>query len=168
VASFDNGVLELDLTAASPEQDSMMQIDAPFELDSASATTLGVSTIVPGTYTASYDHNAYGTFSVQARSAGVASVAIEQTAGTIGAARALPNPTSGTTTIGFTLGRTSPVTVTLLDARGSQIARLLDAPSMEAGRQTVGFDAGTLPSGVYYYTIRSLSGVETGSVVVTR
>ena len=83
-------------------------------------------------------------------------------------ATAQPNPTSGMTTIGFALKRPGTVTAILADATGREVARLHDGGMMEAGIQSIGFDASTLPAGLYFYTIRTATGVQSGSVVVTR
>jgi hypothetical protein len=59
-----------------------------------------------------------------------------------------PNPFNATTTIRFGLPERSHVTLTVYDLLGQEVARLADG-IREAGRSTVVWDAGALPSGLY-------------------
>ncbi|MEO5931337.1 MAG: T9SS type A sorting domain-containing protein, partial [Candidatus Kapaibacterium sp.] len=146
-----NGTFDVQLLDRSPEQDSTIHIDNALELDSATAAALGVTTILPGEYPISYDSNANGNLHIRGRSAGTNGVATASAAN--GAAIALPNPVGGTGTIRFTVRKSGPVTVTLTDANGRQVARLLNGRTMEAGNGEVNFNAAGLPSGSYYFSI---------------
>lgn len=65
-----------------------------------------------------------------------------------------PNPFNPTTTIRFTLAKTSNVTLTVFNILGQKIATLLDG-RMNAGAQAVQFDASRLSSGVYIYRLEA-------------
>ncbi|MDB5033343.1 MAG: hypothetical protein JWQ98_584 [Chlorobi bacterium] len=159
-----NGTFDVQLLAHSPEQDSTIHIDDALVLDSATAAALGVTTIVPGEYPISYDSNANGNLHIRGRSAGTNGVSISSTA--TGAAIALPNPVGGTGSIRFTVRKSGPVTATLTDLNGREVARLLNGRTMEAGNGEANFNAATLPSGIYYFSISTAGGIETGSMIV--
>ncbi len=64
-----------------------------------------------------------------------------------------PNPFNPSTQIQFDLPHASVVTLKVFNLLGQEIATLVDHSSMEAGYQTVRFDASRMPSGVYLYRI---------------
>jgi hypothetical protein len=64
-----------------------------------------------------------------------------------------PNPFNPTTNIEFDLAEASVVTLKIYNTLGQEIATLLNGAWMEDGSQSVEFDAGNLPSGVYFYRI---------------
>jgi Spy/CpxP family protein refolding chaperone len=63
-----------------------------------------------------------------------------------------PNPFNPTTEIRFTLPAASQVTLSVYDAQGREVAKLLDS-RLDAGSHQATFDATSLPSGVYLYQI---------------
>ncbi len=65
-----------------------------------------------------------------------------------------PNPFNPSTTIKFTLPKTSNVTLTVFNILGQKVATLFDGP-MNAGVQAVQFDATMLSSGVYIYRLEA-------------
>ncbi|KAB2923663.1 MAG: T9SS type A sorting domain-containing protein [Bacteroidetes bacterium] len=67
-----------------------------------------------------------------------------------------PNPFNPATTIRFSVGgnETVPVSLTVYDAIGRDVAALLRSP-LTPGDYTVRFDAAHLPTGVYYYRLTS-------------
>ena len=65
-----------------------------------------------------------------------------------------PNPFNPTTQISFEIPRSTHVQLLVFDALGREVARLINT-SLEAGSHTVDFDAANLPSGMYFYTLRS-------------
>ena len=60
---------------------------------------------------------------------------------------AYPNPFNPTTTIEFALPEAGSVRLAIYDVNGRQVQSLADAPCTFAGRHTLTFDAGHLPSG---------------------
>ncbi|MBL0176846.1 MAG: VWA domain-containing protein [Ignavibacteria bacterium] len=73
----------------------------------------------------------------------------------------LPNPFSSVTTIQFEVPTSQHVRLSIHDALGRQVAELVN-DTREAGRHTVRFDAGALPSGTY------LCRYEAGGVTMQR
>jgi hypothetical protein len=65
-----------------------------------------------------------------------------------------PNPFNPTTTISFTLPEASHVRLSVYNMLGQEVARLVDAVR-ESGAHQARFDASTLPSGMYVYTIEA-------------
>jgi hypothetical protein len=63
-----------------------------------------------------------------------------------------PNPFNPTTTINFNLAKTSDVKLTVYNMLGQKVMTLVDS-HMNAGQQTVKFDASKLTSGVYFYRL---------------
>jgi hypothetical protein len=63
-----------------------------------------------------------------------------------------PNPFSGRTVIAFALAGEERVQLTVHNALGMEVARLVDG-RRSAGRHAVTFDASALPSGRYFYRL---------------
>lgn len=64
-----------------------------------------------------------------------------------------PNPFNPYTTIEFELVEPSIVTLIIYNSLGQEITKLLDNEEIEAGRNSVTFDASNLASGVYFYKL---------------
>jgi hypothetical protein len=71
-----------------------------------------------------------------------------------------PNPFNPTTTIQYTLPVAGHVTLTISNLLGETVATIVDS-GQPAGQNAVRFDAAGLPSGLYFYTLRSGALVET-------
>ena len=78
-----------------------------------------------------------------------------------------PNPASPDATISFTLSRASHVSLRVFDARGREIAVLLDE-DRNSGRHDIVFEGGDLNSGVYFYRLKVGDIVETGELILLR
>ncbi|RQW03032.1 T9SS C-terminal target domain-containing protein, partial [candidate division KSB1 bacterium] len=65
-----------------------------------------------------------------------------------------PNPFNPTTNITYSIAKMSPVTLTVYNLMGEQMATLVDEVK-PAGEYTVTFDASSLTSGVYLYTLQA-------------
>jgi hypothetical protein len=65
-----------------------------------------------------------------------------------------PNPFNPTTRIAFDLVEGNPVTLMVYDVSGRSAAILLNNTPCTTGSHEVVFDAGSLPSGVYFYAIK--------------
>ncbi len=72
-----------------------------------------------------------------------------------------PNPFNPTTIIGYDVPRRSLVSLVVYDVLGRRIETLVNGQK-QAGHYQVTFDADNLPSGVYFYTLR------TGNSIVTK
>jgi len=65
-----------------------------------------------------------------------------------------PNPFNPSTTIGFSIPEASDVKIEIYNVLGQRIGVLLDE-FRDAGRHSVVWDAGNIPSGVYFYRIKT-------------
>ncbi len=68
--------------------------------------------------------------------------------------KAYPNPFDHSTQISFSISEASNTSIIIYDAQGKAIQRLIDNESKEAGTHEIIFDASTLKSGVYFYTVQ--------------
>ncbi len=69
-----------------------------------------------------------------------------------------PNPFNPTTAINFGLKENSIVSLKIYNTLGQQVATLLDNQQIDAGNQSVEFDASKLSSGIYFYRL-SVEGI---------
>ncbi|NUO19810.1 T9SS type A sorting domain-containing protein [bacterium] len=65
-----------------------------------------------------------------------------------------PNPFNPTTAISFDVPEASDVTLTVVNALGIEVAKLVNG-RVEAGSHTVQFDASGLPTGIYFYVMKA-------------
>lgn len=79
-----------------------------------------------------------------------------------------PNPSKGISTLSYTLATPATVTLIVTDARGHEVARLVDAARQDAGLHDLRFDAAGLPSGSYYWTLTTDGVQKTQSMVIAR
>ncbi len=65
-----------------------------------------------------------------------------------------PNPFNPTTTIDFSLAKSDKVSLRVYDLAGREVAKLIDG-ELIAGYHSVEFDASSLTSGLYFYTLQT-------------
>lgn len=65
-----------------------------------------------------------------------------------------PNPFNPTTHISFQLPDAGPVTLNIYDLTGRRVQQILPG-TVQSGRHTILFDGSLLPSGVYFYNLRT-------------
>lgn len=80
---------------------------------------------------------------------------------------AFPNPFNPRTRLGFTLTRPSPVRLAIFDLLGRQLA-LPATGEFAAGDHQVDFDAGALPSGLYFARLEAAGRVAVAKLMVVR
>jgi hypothetical protein len=78
-----------------------------------------------------------------------------------------PNPFNPVTTIEYTLDRSTDVTLRVFNVLGQEIARLVDG-HLSAGSHRATFDASTLPSGTYFYSLEAEGRRVTRSMVLLK
>jgi hypothetical protein len=78
-----------------------------------------------------------------------------------------PNPFNPLTTISFGIADKSNVVLTVFDVIGTEITTLVNEEK-EAGKYKVSFDAKTLPSGIYFYTLKTNQFIQTRKMILLR
>jgi Secretion system C-terminal sorting domain len=78
-----------------------------------------------------------------------------------------PNPFNPTTTIGFGIENKSNVKITILNAIGEEVAVLLNE-EREPGFHQVEFNAANLPTGVYFYQLKSGQFISTKKMILMK
>lgn len=81
---------------------------------------------------------------------------------------ALPNPSTGQTVMQYSIAQQGFAQLTVSDALGRQIATLIDNSDHPQGRFEIRFGSSELPSGVYYYTLRTGTFVQTKKLLIIR
>lgn len=82
-------------------------------------------------------------------------------------AKNYPNPFNPETKISYTLKNSTSVKITVYDRLGREVVVLVDENQSE-GEHSVSFNAGTLPSGVYFYRIKTSESVEVNKMVFAK
>ncbi len=82
-------------------------------------------------------------------------------------AQNFPNPFNPTTTISFSVEETSVASLKVFDISGAQVATLVDG-LVEAGSHELSFDASSLSSGVYVYSLQVGANVESRKMVLVK
>ncbi len=77
-----------------------------------------------------------------------------------------PNPVRGSAQVAFSLAEASEVRLTVYDALGREVARLVDGTTLAAGRHGVTLDARGLQAGVYVLRMEAGGTVATQRLVV--
>ncbi len=78
-----------------------------------------------------------------------------------------PNPFNPTTTINFSLPKSAFVTIKVYDILGKEIKTIL-SENKDSGNHSVLFDAGDLPSGIYYYKIIANNFIDTKKMILLK
>ncbi len=78
-----------------------------------------------------------------------------------------PNPFRSATEVAFEVAEAGPVELSVWDVAGSRVAVLVD-DTVPAGRHSVRFDGGDLPSGIYVVRLRTEAGLTTHKIALTR
>ncbi|MFA6599362.1 MAG: T9SS type A sorting domain-containing protein [Ignavibacteriaceae bacterium] len=78
-----------------------------------------------------------------------------------------PNPFNPTTTISYNLPKSGLVNIVIYDVLGKEIKRLA-SEYKQAGSYKINFDASTLASGVYFYSLRANDFVSTKKMLLLK
>lgn len=79
-----------------------------------------------------------------------------------------PNPFNPSTEISFALPAAQNVTLKIFNLAGQEIATLLNNERKPAGNHELTFDAGNVPSGVYFYQLQAGEFTETKKMLLVR
>jgi hypothetical protein len=82
-------------------------------------------------------------------------------------AKNYPNPFNPTTTISYTLKNSTHVTLTVYDRLGREVKVLVDDTKSE-GTHTVDFNGSELPSGIYFYRIKTPEKTEVRKMILAK
>ena len=77
------------------------------------------------------------------------------TPGSFSLSQNYPNPFNPTTTIKFSLNKSSNVTLSIYDINGRLVSKLINSEHYSSGNYDVTFDASKLASGTYIYVLRT-------------
>jgi hypothetical protein len=78
-----------------------------------------------------------------------------------------PNPFNPATTIEFEVPTSGQVNLTIVNMLGEQVSTLVNE-NKTPGRYRVAFDARSLPSGTYFYTLRTAGSTQTKKMLLVR
>jgi hypothetical protein len=79
-----------------------------------------------------------------------------------------PNPFSTRTAFEFQVGSPTTVDLALYDVKGQLVTWILRSEPVTSGKHTVLFDAGHLPSGMYYCLLEAGGESRTGHILILR
>ncbi|MEO1022649.1 MAG: T9SS type A sorting domain-containing protein [Bacteroidota bacterium] len=79
-----------------------------------------------------------------------------------------PNPFNPTTTIQFNLGQAAEVNLTIYNVLGQRVATVYTNQQLNAGTHSVGFDASSLASGIYFYRLEAGSFIQQRSMTLIK
>jgi hypothetical protein len=78
-----------------------------------------------------------------------------------------PNPFNPTTNIKFSMPENSFVTLKVFNVLGKEIKTLVEG-NQQKGTYNISFDASNLPSGIYFYTLKTNNFVETKKMMLVK
>jgi hypothetical protein len=78
-----------------------------------------------------------------------------------------PNPFNSTTTIEFDIPERTNVKLVIYDILGREVETLIDK-ELEPGKHKINFNATNLPSGVYFYTLRTPEFTKTNKMLLIK
>jgi hypothetical protein len=78
-----------------------------------------------------------------------------------------PNPFNPETNISYTLKSPTHVRITVYDRLGREVSNLVDE-NQSVGEHTIRFDASSLPSGIYFYRIKTTEKTEVKKMVFAK
>ena len=79
-----------------------------------------------------------------------------------------PNPFARQTTIAFELPETQQVRLDVYNLIGRRVATLVNDEILSEGQHQMLFDAQGLPSGLYFYALRTASGTQTQKMLLLK
>jgi hypothetical protein len=83
------------------------------------------------------------------------------------ALKVFPNPARNKVTFNFKLDRGSHITLSVFNQLGQQIDLLLDE-NRSGGKHVIDWHPGSLPGGIYTYSLKIGGDIKTGKIILTR
>jgi hypothetical protein len=80
---------------------------------------------------------------------------------------ATPNPATSNVTFHYGAKVEQPISISIFDALGNQVARVMDNVDQQAGQYEVSYNVSSLPSGTYTYRIEGRRAVVSKQFIVT-
>ncbi|RSK46878.1 T9SS type A sorting domain-containing protein [Hymenobacter rigui] len=77
------------------------------------------------------------------------------------ASQVYPNPVAASSQLAYTVTKTGPVTIELLDGRGNTLRTVAQQPRQEKGSYSQPLEVADLPTGTYFFKITTRTGAET-------
>jgi hypothetical protein len=141
-------------------------MDATYTWTAPSAGTGDVTLYLAGHQGTYSGANTVLTFTATEQTAGIddGGLAVGSAAGMVQGS--FPNPFRDQTVIGFVLPAAASVLVEIYDSSGRRVEARRSEES--AGFHRVAWNASAYPSGIYFYTIRAGSSVESGKLALIR
>jgi len=156
----------ISLTSDAPYTLAPHQIDTLFYID-FTCEGQGLGTSVVKMYNtnnpAEFDQE---TFSVQVGDVGVYN--ISNVVEGYELSQNYPNPFNPVTNITFSIPVLETVTLKVYDILGNEVAVLVNNEKLAGGKYKVDFNAGQHSSGIYYYTIKTESFVDTKKMILLK
>lgn len=79
-----------------------------------------------------------------------------------------PNPFNPVTMIQFKIPKSSIVTMKVFNSLGAEVATIINRASLSAGEYRTEFDARSLPSGIYFYSLRANENIITLKMILIK
>lgn len=79
-----------------------------------------------------------------------------------------PNPFNPTTNINFSIPKSERVSLKVYDVLGNETASLVNNEFISAGKYKIDFNGAGLSSGIYYYTIKTESFIDTKKMILVK
>ena len=79
-----------------------------------------------------------------------------------------PNPFNPATTISFNLDKSETVNMSIFDLNGTEVFEVINNQFYSAGQHSINIDAAELPSGLYFYQLRSGKNISTKKMLLLK
>jgi hypothetical protein len=161
VANFSNSSASFTINFAGNIQDSSVYLNDLINDTSMHVSVSGLNSVtfkLAGLEVKVYSLQQYSTTSVAGTTPTVFDFQLSQN---------YPNPFNPSTTIRYSIPERSKVTLKIYDITGRELLTLLNG-EVNAGNYKINFISSKLPSGVYFYTLRSNTFVSTKKMLLLK